>query len=124
MLTNLGRIVGGTEDELRRSVVAGADVRDVGFVLDEDLGAAKIAELQNSRVGVQEEVLRLDVAVADALGVDVGERAEELVDVELDLEDGHRRLHLVEESRGPVDGFRNEFLHEIEVDLILLESRR
>ena len=40
------------------------------------------------------------------LGVDVRQRAEELVDVQLDLEDGHDRLELAEVSRGSIDGFR------------------
>ncbi len=36
--------------------------------------------------------------MADPLGVDVRKRAEELVDVYLDLENGHGGLHLVEET--------------------------
>lgn len=42
--------------------------------------------------------MRLDVTMADALRVDVGERSEELVGIQLDLEDGHRRLQLAEVS--------------------------
>lgn len=41
--------------------------------------------------------------------MDVGKRAEELVDVELDLENGHDGLHLVEVARCTVDGLRYEF---------------
>jgi hypothetical protein len=52
--------------------------------------------------------LRLDVSVADALAVDVGERAEQLVDVELHLEDGHGGLEFVEVTAGAVDGLRDE----------------
>lgn len=58
--------------------------------------------------------------MTDALRVYVGEGAEELVDVELDFEDGHGRLHLVEVSAGAVNCLGDEFLHEIEVHLILL----
>jgi hypothetical protein len=58
--------------------------------------------------------------MADALGVNVCESAEELVDVKLDFEDWHGRLHLVEISRGPVDRLRDVFLYEVEVDFILL----
>lgn len=68
--------------------------------------------------------MRLDVPVADALGVDVGEGAEELVNVELDLENGHDGLHLVEVARGTVDGLGNEFEYEIQVDLVLLWLKR
>jgi hypothetical protein len=62
--------------------------------------------------------------VADALRVDVGERAEELVDVELDFEDRHDRLHLVEVARSPVDGFGDEFEDQVEVDFVLLWLKR
>ena len=58
--------------------------------------------------------------MADALRVDVGESAEELVNVELDFEDWHGRLHLVEVSGCAVDCLWNEFLDQVEVDLILL----
>lgn len=119
-LTNLGRVVGRAKDQLGGAVVARADVRDVGLVLDEDLGAAEIAELQDAGTRVQQQILGLDVAVADALGVYVGEGAEELVDVELDFQDGHGGLHLVEIPRGAVDGLGDVLLHEIEVDLVLL----
>lgn len=62
--------------------------------------------------------------MADALGVDVGERAEELVDVEFDFEDGHDRLHLVEVARSAVDGLGDELEHEIQVNLVLLWLKR
>ncbi len=52
--------------------------------------------------------------------MDVGERPEELVDVELDLQGRHGRLHLIEEPRGPVHRLRDELLHQVEVDLIFL----
>ena len=70
-LTNLGGVVGGTKDELRSAVVARADVRHVGLVLDKDLGTPEIAELQDTGIWIQQEVLWLDVTVADPLGVDV-----------------------------------------------------
>lgn len=58
--------------------------------------------------------------MADALGMDVGERAEELVDVKLHFEDGHYRLHLVEVARGAVHGLRDVLKHEVEVDFVFL----
>lgn len=60
--------------------------------------------------------------MADALGVDVGESAEELVDIELDFEVWHGGLHLIEISRGPVDSFGDVFLNQVEVDFILLQA--
>lgn len=58
--------------------------------------------------------------MADALRVYVGESSEELVCVQLDLEDGHGGLHLVEVARGAVDGLGDVLLDQVEVDLILL----
>lgn len=58
--------------------------------------------------------------MADALGVDVGKRAEQLVDVELDLKDGHGGLEFVEVPRGTVDGFWDELEDQVEVDFIFL----
>lgn len=58
--------------------------------------------------------------MANALRVNVGEGSEELIDVELDFQDGHRRFHLVEETRRAIHGFGDEFLDEIEVDLVFL----
>ena len=58
--------------------------------------------------------------MADSLRVNVGERTEQLVDVELNLENGHNRLHFVEVARSAVNGLGNELEHEVEVDLVLL----
>lgn len=62
--------------------------------------------------------------MADTLRVNVGERAEELVDVQLDFEDGHNRLHLVEVARSTVHGLGNELKHEIQVHLVFLWLKR
>lgn len=64
----------------------------------------------------------LDVTVTDSLGVDVGQGAEQLVGVELDLENRHGRLHLVEVPRRTVDGLGNELLDQVQVDLIFLRE--
>lgn len=69
--TNARGIVGRTKDELRSSVVPGADVADVGFAGDQDLCTAKVAELKDTSRGVEKEILGLDVAVADANRMDV-----------------------------------------------------
>ena len=60
--------------------------------------------------------------MANALGVDVGESTEELVDIELHLKVWHGGLHLVKVSGCPVDGFGNVFLNQVEVDFILLQA--
>jgi len=71
LLTNLGGVVGGTKDELRSAIVAGADIRDIGLVCDQDFGATKVTELKNTCVWVKQKVLRLDITMTDSLGVDV-----------------------------------------------------
>ena len=118
--TNLCSIVCRAKNQLGSSVVARADIRDVWLIFYQDLCTTEVTKLQNASAWVQQEVLWLDVAMADALRVDVCEGTEELVDVELDFEGWHGRLHLVEISRSPVDGFRDIFLYEVEVDFILL----
>ncbi len=62
--------------------------------------------------------------MADALRVDIRERAEELVDVKLDLENRHGRLHFVEIARSAVDSFWDELKDEVEVHLIFLHGIR
>lgn len=62
----------------------------------------------------------LDVAVTDALRVDVCEGTEELVYVQLDLESRHNGLHLVEIAGSAVDGLGHVFEDEVEVDFVFL----
>ena len=63
--TNLRSVIGGTEDELRCAVVPRADVADVRLARDKNLGGAKVTELEDAGGRVKEEVLGLDVAVAN-----------------------------------------------------------
>lgn len=118
--TDIGSVVGSSENELRRSVVPRANVRHVRLSLDQDLGAAKVAQLEDTGGRVEEEVLGLDIAVADANRVDVGERAEELVHIQLDVVHRHCLLELGVVSRRAVDRFGNVFEHEVQVDFVLL----
>jgi len=78
-------------------------------MLNQDLGASKVNELENSAGWVQKQVLRLDVSVADSLRMDVCESSEELVYVQLHFEHGHCCLHLVKVARRSVDGFWHVF---------------
>lgn len=64
----------------------------------------------------------LDVAVTDTLRMNVGESTKELVDVELDLEYWHSRLHFVKIPGRTVDSLWDKFLHKVKIDLILLWS--
>lgn len=76
--TDIGGVVGRAKDQLGRPVVSRADIADVGLASDENLGRTKVAQLQNARGRVEEQVLGLDVTVTDTYRVDVGKRPEEL----------------------------------------------
>jgi hypothetical protein len=54
--------------------------------------------------------------------MDVGQGAEELVNVKLDLQCRHCRLQLVEITGCPVDGLWYELEHQVEIDLIFLRE--
>lgn len=121
--TNLGRVIGGTEDEFRGAVVSRTDVGDVRFVLHQNLGTTEIAKLEYAAVWVKEQVLRLDVTMAYALRMDVCQGSEELVDVELDLKNRHGSFHLVEETGCSVYRLGHEFLHQVQVNFVLLNPQ-
>lgn len=59
--------------------------------------------------------------MAYTLRMDICQRAEELVDVYLDLKNGHSGLHLIEKARGAVHGLRDKLQNQIEVDFIFLD---
>ena len=122
MRTDVGRVVRRAKDELGRSVVPRADVADVGLAGDENLGRTKVAKLEDAGGRVEEEVLRLDVAVADADGMNVHEGTEELVHIQLDLEHGHRLLELGIVPAGAIHGFWDIIEHEVEVHFIFLSD--
>jgi len=71
---NVGRVVGGAKDQLRGSIVPRANVGNVRFPSHQGLCAAEVAKLHDMRHWVQEEVLRLDVAVTNTQLMDVSKR--------------------------------------------------
>lgn len=120
MLTDVGRVVGGPEDELGCAVVPRADVADVGLASDENLGRPEVAELEDAGSGVKEEILRLDVPVADADGVDVHERTEKLVHVKFDLQHRHGLLEFGIVTASAIHGLGDVFENKVEVHFIFL----
>lgn len=88
-------VLGRAEDELGRAVVAAADVGDICLAGHQHFGAAEVAEFEDMRLGVDKQVLRLDVAVAHAERVDVRDRAADLKAVDFDELDGHAGLDTV-----------------------------
>lgn len=121
---NVGSVVSGAKDQFGRPVIPGADIGHVGLPSDQMLGAAKVTQLEDSRFRVEQQVLRLDVSVTNALRVNVGQTAEQLVHVQLDEHDGNALLALGVLSGHLVDGLGDVFQHEIEVNLVLLLARR
>ena len=69
---------------------------------------------------VYKQVLRLDVTMAVAQGVDVGKRTEALIGVQFDQKDGHWLLHLVVVFQYAIDRLRDVVHHDIQINLILL----
>ncbi len=51
--TYISGVVSSSKDEFWSTVVAGTDVRDVGLSLDQVFRTAKVAELKDSRFGIQ-----------------------------------------------------------------------
>lgn len=74
------------------------------------------------RCRIDQQVLRLDVPVADTHGVDVCQCPEGLVGIKLDEEVGHWLLHLVVMLEHSVDCLRNVVHHDVQVDLIFLRG--
>jgi len=66
--------------------------------------------------------LGFDVTVADSLGVDIGQRPEELIDVQLNLQNRHCCLQLVEKARCPIDCLGDIFENQVEVNFIFLKA--
>jgi hypothetical protein len=71
-LTDVGRVVGGSEDQLGCTVVPRANVADVGLACHQDLGGTKVTQFQDPSCRVEQQVLGLDVSMADSHRVDVG----------------------------------------------------
>ena len=80
---DFGRVIDCTEDEFGCPIVPTAYVRYVRLTLHQVLGTAKIAQLQNTAVWIEQEVLRFNISVAYAQRVYVRQRSEQLVHVQL-----------------------------------------
>jgi hypothetical protein len=87
------------------------------------MGTYEIAELDDMRVGVKKQVLRLDVPMANSHLMNVGKRACDLVHVELDVECGDLSLGAAIMLDDAVDRLRNELKNQVEVHLLRLFSR-
>lgn len=69
--TNLGGVVRSAENQFRGTVVSRANVRDIWLVLDQNLCTSKVAQLENARLRIQQEILWLYVPVTNPLRVNI-----------------------------------------------------
>ena len=81
---------------------------------------SKITQLQDPGIRIQKQVLRLNVTVTDAQGMDVRQTAEQLIHVQFDERNGYRLLLLVVVTSDPVHRLRNELQNQVQVHLVLL----
>ena len=73
---------------------------------------------------IHKQVLWLDIAMAVAKRVDVGERSEALVGVKFDEKDGHWLLHLVVVLQHAIDSLGDVVHHHIKVYFVLFVALR
>ena len=95
-------------------------VLEHGSTENQLLCTAKIAELEDSSVRVHKQI---DVTVTDTLGVYVGQAPEELVHVHLDVDDRDDQLGLGEVAGHSVHRLGHILQHQIQIQLVLLESQ-
>jgi hypothetical protein len=73
LLTNIGRVVCSAKDQLWCSVIPRTDITDIWLSGHQDLGRSKVAQFEDTRCWVEEQVLGFDVSVTDSYRVDIGE---------------------------------------------------
>lgn len=115
---NSSSVVRVSKDQFWRPVVPRTDVRYVWLALHELLGTAEVAELKHVRLSVAKNILRLDVSVANTLGVNVGDRPHKLVRIQLNDKWRNHLLHFKVLLHHSVGGVWNVVHHDVEVDLV------
>ena len=71
-------------------------------------------------VGINQQILRLNVSVANTKRMDVSQGPESLVGVQLNEDHGHLLLHFVVVLQDPEHGLRHVVHYYVQVDLIVL----
>lgn len=71
------------KDNLRRPVISGTNVLDVGFSTHQPLATAKVTQLDGKGLVVDEQVVWLDVSVANILCMQVFQCPKELKHAQL-----------------------------------------
>jgi len=73
-------------------------------------------------IGINQNVLRLYVPMADPQGMDIGDRANQLVSVQLDQDGRDCLLHLIVALHHLVDSLRDVIHHHVQINFIGLFS--
>ena len=123
LLTDIRRVVGCTKDQLRRPVIPRADITNIGLPSHQNFCWAKIAKLQDPCCWIQQQILGLDVTMANANWVDVREGPQELIHIKFDLQHWHRLLEFGIMAACTIDGLRYIFEHEVKINFIFLLCR-
>ena len=110
------------KDQFRSTVVARADVRNIRLALFEPLGGAEIADFQDMAAGVDEDVLRLDIPVANANRFEINESSEHFVSIQLHQHWRNHLLHLEIVLHNFVNGIRNVIHDYVEVHFTIAVS--
>lgn len=80
----------------------------------------EITQLEDPGIGIQEQVLRLDISVTYAQGMDVRETSKQLIHVQLDERNRYRLLLLIVVTSDSVHRLRNELQYQVQVHFVLL----
>lgn len=113
-----------SKDELRGPVVPGTDVRHARLSGLQFLCRTEVTQLQNVRFLVHKQVLGLYISVAHSDSVDVANRPEHLVSVQLHKKSRHVLLFLVVVPHNSVNSIWDVVHNDIEVDLVTITIAR
>ena len=117
---NGGGVVWISKNQLRCSVVPGADVGHIGLSLYELFSTSEVTKFENVRVGITQNVLRFDVSMANSLGMDVGNGPHQLICVDLHNERRDHLFHLEVLFHYSVSRVGNIIHDNIQIDFIRL----
>eukprot|EP00042_Codosiga_hollandica_P047769 m.523355 g.523355 ORF g.523355 m.523355 type:complete len:537 (-) comp57523_c0_seq15:1321-2931(-) len=113
-------VLSGAKDELWCAIVARANVRNILFAGNKQLGTAEIAELDDTRCGIDEKILRLDITMAHANRVNVCQSTEGLVDEGLDVENWNWSASFGVLALVLIQRLRNKLQNQVQVHLVFL----
>ena len=88
------------------------------------LGTAKVAELEDVRTSVDEDILRFDITMANSFSVNVCNRTQQLVRVNFNEQVGNHLLHFQILLHYAVSRIRDVIHNHVQIHLIFLVPAR